>query len=157
MSSFEDRMIAYANAIIGNKKICDNQEETIKRIVLTQPEFIIEAYGITIEPSIEDEQRRNNRLTKYYELLQGLSDDATERQKERLAAYASKIESVIRAYSKYDYQKEGSIEVNGNTFTYNKEKFDPKDYMDELAKIGEANKGDTLSVSLDGDGRLVIY
>lgn len=152
-----DRIMAYANAIIGNKKICDNQAETIKRIVERQPEIVFEAIGIDVE-SKKTESDPKNRLMKYYELLNKVPADAAKiRQTDRITAYARQMESVIKAYAKYDYSKEGSIEVNGNTFTYNKDKFDPSPYMDELAKMGETVQGDIFSVSLDEDGKVVIY
>ena len=49
MDSLEKRLLSYANAIIENKKICDNQEETLRRIIEYQPELILDAYGIQVE------------------------------------------------------------------------------------------------------------
>ncbi len=152
-----NRLMLYANAIIGNKKICDNQAETMKRIVENQPEIIFEAMGIDIEPK-QAESDPKKRIMKYYELLNKVPvESAKIRQTDRISAYAKQIESIIKAYSKYDYSKEGKIEVNGNTFTYNKDKLDPSKYIDEMAKMGESVKGDLFSVSLDEDGKVVIY
>ena len=152
-----ERMVSYATEIIGQKTICANQEETIKRIVEIQPDIVLEAYGIQVD--IESYKTDNSiRLQKYCDLLKAFPlDTANHRQQERLAAYAQKMESVIRAYAKYDYSKEGRITVNGNTFTYNKEKFNPMDHMKELEDFGEDIQGELLSVSQDEDGRLVIY
>lgn len=151
------RLMAYANAIIGNKKICDNQEETMKRIVERQPEIVFEALGMDIEVE-EKDPKQEERLLKYYEMVSKTPLDINKiRGSARIEAYAKQMESVIKSYAKYDYSKEGRIEVNGNTFTYNKDKFDPAPYMDEMAKMGESVQGDIFSISLDEDGKVVIY
>lgn len=151
------RLTAYANAIMGNKKICDNQDETVKRIVERQPEIVLEALGISVEPE-DGDSKQGERILKYYELITKTPVDIKKiRSSERVEAYAKQMESVIKSYAKYDYSKEGRIEVNGNTFTYNKDKFDPAPYMDEMAKMGESVKGDIFSISLDEDGKVVIY
>ena len=151
------RLMAYANAIIGNKKICDNQEETMKRIVERQPEIVFEALGMDIEVE-EKDPKQEERLLKYYEMVSKTPLDIEKiRSSARIEAYAKQMESVIKSYAKYDYSKEGRIEVNGNTFTYNKDKFDPTPYMDEMAKMGESVQGDIFSISLDEDGKVVIY
>ena len=116
-----NRLMLYANALIGDKKICDNQSETLKRIVEYQPEIVLEAMGFEIE-NTNPKGDPNERIMKYFELINNVPMDSVKvSQNKRISIYAKQIESVIKSYANYDYSKEGKIDVNGNTFTYNKE------------------------------------
>jgi hypothetical protein len=130
----EKRLMAYYTRLLGGKKLCDNQDETVKRIILTQSDI---AFDTLDEKTVSasDIPKTNGRL----------------------AAYAKALKSVVKAYENYDYSKEGKIEVNGNTFTYNKERFDPSLYMEDMIRMGESVKGEIFSISLDEDGKVVIY
>jgi hypothetical protein len=153
----EERLMQYAKALLGNKVICDNQDKTIERIVKYQPDVVLEAYDIQIE-TVNKDTKPEERLSRDAAFLGGKGEpNINDTQKKRIEAYASRMESVIRAYSKYDYSKEGEIEVNGNTFTYNKELIDPENYMDDMYEVGESVKGDIFSLSVDDDGKVVIY
>ena len=151
------RIMAYAKAIIGNQKISENQDETLKRIVINNPEIVFESLGIEFEKH-EKDLNSEGRLMKYYELISNKSINSENiKHTKRMLVYKKQMESIIRSYAKYDYSKEGKIEVNGNTFTYNVDSFEPSKYMDELAKMGEISKGDIFSASEDEEGKLVIY
>ena len=154
-----NRLMIYANAIIGNERICDNQNETMRRIVEYQPEIVLDAFGIKSEKEQESiKEATIDRLKRYSELLKDVDiDDQKTNQMKRMAVYADRIRSVVKSYEKYDYSKEGKIEVNGNIFTYNKEEINPLDYMDELQEIGSAEQGGLFAIYLDDEGRLVIY
>ena len=66
------RLMAYAKAIIGNQKISENQDETLKRIVINNPEIVFESLGIEFEKH-EKDLNSEGRLMKYYELISNKS------------------------------------------------------------------------------------
>ena len=68
----------------------------------------------------------------------------------------SDMESAIKAYKEYDYSSEIREMINNNTFVFSKD-FPINDYREELAKYGEDEQGETYSIYLDDEGRLVVY
>lgn len=66
------------------------------------------------------------------------------------------MEQVADNNDGYDSSKEHVITLNGNDFTY-RDGFPIEKYKDYLSSLGDEEKGNRWDVSLDGEGRLVIY
>lgn len=67
------------------------------------------------------------------------------------------MNEVMEAMGSYDYKSEGKEEINGNTFTFDRNGFPIEKYRDELAELGNTEKGNTWYVQEGEDGKLVIY
>lgn len=159
-SDSKKRLEAYYNALLQHK----NEEEDmhIKKTI----EYVVDSMDEA--EAVEAEQNIIKADKDYSEIIE--SDHKASFEK-RMMAYLSKIteltaeqkkisapmQEMVDKYKKYDFDSLVTEELNGNTFTYRKDKFPIEQYRQELEQLGEKSKGNQWSVSVSGDGRLVIY
>lgn len=132
----EDRLKKYAE-LLGNSKLS-------KAKVDFEPEYGFVVKGENEDIQIEFEKSHSDipkRIVKYA--------ISSMRQK-------NVLEELTKAYSDVDLENEITIEVNGNKFTYNKNKINIDEYMDELIQIGNEKKGCSWDVDFDEDGELIF-
>ena len=144
MSNSADRLIAYSKALMGDKVLCANQNETIERMYTN----LSEESRISLEENISRQDAMYKRVFAYAQKFAEMKGNEE---------FKRSLEDIILAYENYDYSKEGRVSVNGNTFTYKKDEFIPDNYMDELAKIGESVQGEIFAAYINEEGELVVY
>ncbi len=158
-SDSKKRIEAYYNALFKKDQ---NEDAHTKRAI----EFIVDS--MDEDEAIELEKSIVSKDTGYSEVVSAGAGDA---MKDRLLAYMTKfkeiteaqkelsapVQEMVEKYKKYDFDSLVKEEINGNVFTYRKDKFPIEKYREELAELGNKSKGNQWSVSVSGDGRLVIY
>ena len=159
-SDSKKRLEAYYNALLQHK----NEEEDmhIKKTI----EFVVDSMDEA--EAVEAEQNIIKADKDYSEIIE--SDHKASFEK-RMMAYMTRfaeltaaqkelsapMQELVDKYKNYDFDSLVTEEINGNTFTYRKDKFPIEQYRQELEQIGDKSKGNQWSASISGDGRLVIY
>lgn len=121
-----------------------------------------------LEERVSLEDRQYRRINAYYDALSKLQAKGNMVAEEQ-AIYnkdfpitpesdvlANEMQSTVKAYDNYDIDSENRIMINGNTFVYESD-FPIEAYREDLAAYGEDEQGETYSVYLDNEGRLVVY
>lgn len=117
---------------------------------------------------VEMEQGIIKKDSGYADVISGKADEALAK---RMMAYMQKfmdlsqaqkeisapMQEMVEKYKKFDFDALVKEEINGNVFTYRKDKFPIEQYRQELVELGNKSKGNQWSVSVSSDGRLVIY
>lgn len=159
-SDAKKRIEAYYNALLQHNNEVENAhtKKTIEFVVSSMDE----------DEAVEAEQDIIKKDRDYSEVI--ASDHKVAFEK-RIMAYMTKfaeltaeqkelsapMQELVDKYKNYDFDSLVTEEINGNTFTYRKDKFPIEQYRQELEQIGEKSKGNQWSASVSGDGRLVIY
>ena len=144
MSNSADRLIEYSKALMGNEKVCSNQNETIEFVFAN----MTEEYRASLEESISQQDATYRRLFAYATKFAEFN---------RNDEFKKQLEGIIKAYENYDFSSEKSITINGNVFSYKEGEFNPEDHMEALEKIGESIKGEKLFAYTNEEGELVVY
>ena len=74
-----------------------------------------------------------------------------------IKAILDPVDELIEAYQDFDFDKEKTVEINGNHFTYNPQTIDIDSISDKLFKMGEKHKGNYWRVEIADNGEVVLY
>ncbi len=159
-SDSKKRIAVYYNALIQHNSKSENSQtkKTIEYVVGNMDE----------DEAIELEKDIIKNDSGYSDLI---SSRSAESFSKRMMAYMNKIkelsqnqkklsepmQEMVDKYKKYDFESIVKEEINGNEFSYKKDKFPIEQYRQELAEMGNKSKGNKWFVSVSSDGRLVIY
>lgn len=125
----------------------DKKNEVLKRIAFSMSEEDAKGQCSRIEEATK------KRLMAYHKALSDLHQKHTD----ELQEIKDTVNDLIEAYEDYDFNREKTVEINGNFFTYDPEQFDVEKHKDSLASLGKESKGNTWRVEIDEAGEVVLH
>lgn len=125
----------------------EKKKQVLKRIAFSMSEEDAQKQCERIE------EATRKRLMAYHNALSKFQ----QKQDDDLQEIEDTVDDLVEAYEDYDFDREKTVEINGNHFTYNPEQFDIEKHKDSLAKLGNESKGNTWRVEIDESGEVVLH
>lgn len=147
-----DRLFEYYARLMKNKGITDDDaSKKIDYMLRNMSERDLNA----LNDRVEKMDPAYKRLIAYATLMSKFQTEKTasdiEPSNDELA---KNMESSLKSFANYDIDNEKRIQINGNTFLYEKD-FPIEEYRETLSAIGEEEQNEIFTVYLD-DGKLVV-
>ena len=86
-----------------------------------------------------------------------IKNDRISKAEAEIKAILDPVDELIEAYQDFDFDKEKTVEINGNHFTYNPQTTDIDLISDKLFKMGEKHKGNYWRVEIVDNGEVVLH